>query len=84
MLEWSVKGGVLTVQEREQRLDEAEESVKAHAEHPIKPQALIERLKRNGFDEYSIRAAIWILIGDGQLEITPARELLTRLEPAAR
>jgi hypothetical protein len=69
---------VTSIQERERNLDAAERSILVESHQPIAPQALIEKLKRRGIDEYSIRAAIWILIDDGKLALTPSRELIAR------
>jgi hypothetical protein len=67
-----------SVIERERKLDLAERSVLDESRDPIAPITLIDRLKSRGIDEYSIRAAIWILIGDGKLKLTPARHLVSR------
>ncbi len=68
-----------SVQERERNLDAAERSILLESHQPIAPKALIDRLKLRGIDEYSIRAAIWILIDDGKLALTSSRELVARM-----
>ncbi len=67
-----------SVQERERNLDTAERYILSESHQPIAPRTLIDKLKLRGVDEYSIRAAIWILIDDGKLALTPARELVAR------
>ncbi len=69
----------MTVQAREAMLDEAERSILIESRNEILPTELIRTLKSKGLDEYSIRAAIWILIDDGKVELTRERKLVARV-----
>jgi hypothetical protein len=44
---------------------------------------VIAQLKRDAIDEDTVRAAIWFLIGRGQIELTPDRTLAL-VRPAPR
>jgi DNA-binding transcriptional regulator PaaX len=69
----------MTVQVREAMLNEAERSILLESRNEIPPAELIRTLKDKGLDEYSIRAAIWILIDDGKVELTRDRKLIARI-----
>ncbi len=69
----------MTVQVREAMLDEAERSILIESRNEIPPTELIRTLKSKGLDEYSIRAAIWILIDNGKVELTRERTLVARV-----
>ncbi len=66
----------MTFQAREQMLDKAEQSILIKTRSEVPPVQLIQTLKSEGIDEYSIRAAIWILIDDGKIKLTEDRKLV--------
>ncbi len=66
----------MTFQAREEMLNKAARSILVETRHEVPPVQLIQTLKSEGIDEYSIRAAIWILIDDGKIELTEDRKLV--------
>jgi hypothetical protein len=66
----------MTFQAREEMLDKAERSILVETRTEVPPVQLIRTLKSKGIDEYSIRAAIWILIDDGKIKLTQDRKLV--------
>jgi hypothetical protein len=66
----------MTFQAREEMLDKAERSILVETRTEVPPVQLIRTLKSKGIDEYSIRAAIWILIDDGKIKMTHDRKLV--------
>lgn len=66
-----------SVRESDEMLNRAERSILSEARREIFPVQLIRNLKNNGIDEYSIRAAIWILIDDGKIKLTRDRKLVS-------
>jgi DNA-binding transcriptional regulator PaaX len=69
----------MTFQAREEMLDKAEQAILLETRNEVPPVELIKTLKNEGIDEYSIRAAIWILIDDGKIELTRDRKLVSLL-----
>jgi hypothetical protein len=59
----------MTFQERNEALHKAEAAILEEVTHPMTAGELVRSLKPRIADEYSIRAAIWFLIGRGALEI---------------
>jgi hypothetical protein len=53
------------------------------ASSPYPPRALLDELREQGFDENSIRAAIWFLVDRRRLDFTPQRELVLVRSSAA-
>ena len=63
--------------EREE-LDRIKRGILAAVEtcSPYPPKDLISEMRGKGFDENSIRAAIWFLVDAGRLDFGPHRELI--------
>jgi hypothetical protein len=55
--------------------ERARSGVLRHAAKNASVSEIIAALKRESVDEDSVRAAIWFLIGRGQIELTPDREI---------
>jgi hypothetical protein len=59
---------------RQERIWDAEEVILSEIDGvPVTTDALIDDLKHRQFDEYSIRAAIWALVGRGDLVLRRER-----------
>lgn len=56
-------------QERDETLRNAETAILQGISHPIPTSELVSNLMPQIKDEYSIKAALWFLIGRGQIEI---------------
>ena len=59
----------MSFQERNEALRNAEVAILHEISQPIATADLVDRLMPRIDDEYSIRAAIWFLIGRGRLKI---------------
>ncbi len=55
--------------------DRARSGVLRHAAKGAAVPEIIAALKRESVDEDAVRAAIWFLIGRGQIELTTGREI---------
>ena len=59
----------MSFKERNEALHNAERAILQEISQPITTSDLVRRLMPKIADEYSIRAAVWFLIGRGSLEI---------------
>ena len=59
----------MSFSERNEAFRNAESAIMQEITQPISTNDLVLRLTPHIDDEYSIRAAVWFLIGRGQLEI---------------
>jgi hypothetical protein len=71
------------LQPREERIWDAEDEIMGEVNGlPVTTDDLIVNLKARQFDEYSIRAAIWALIGRGDLLLRSERGDVFVVRPA--
>jgi hypothetical protein len=58
-----------SIQEQNQALHDAEQAILNELTEPTPTADLVSRILSKSSDEYSVRAAIWFLIGRGLVEI---------------
>jgi hypothetical protein len=74
----SVAGGsgvaVMNFRKRQEQIWDAEDEILSEVQQsPIPTDTLIAKLLSRQLDDYSIRAAIWALVGRGDLELRQER-----------
>jgi len=71
----------MSIQEQNEALRDAEQAILNELTEPTPTADLVHRILSKSGDEYSVRAAIWFLIGRGRVEIRREnnRVLLTKV-----
>lgn len=65
---------VMSFRKRQEQIWCAEDEILTEVQHlPIPTDTVIDTLKIRNLDDYSIRAAIWALVGRGELVLLPQR-----------
>jgi hypothetical protein len=60
----------ISFKKRQEQIWRAEDQILSEVcQNPVPTDALISTLKQRDLDDYSIRAAIWALVGRGALEL---------------
>ena len=65
---------LMSFRKRQEQIWEAEDEILSEVQHqPLPTDTVITTLKTRNLDDYSIRAAIWALVGRGDLELRQER-----------
>jgi len=66
----------MSVKERDMMLGRAEDAILERAVQPKSAAELVQELRREGIDEYFVRAGIWFLMDRGYVMLNPERKVV--------